>query len=177
MSSPAYDREYARAWRRSNPEAYRAYQEQYRAENVERIREIRRESARRRRAELRALEEPMSRPTICHSCRARFKFGHPAASDNWRKIDMSPTTFRALQQAATEFDQLSEEAGEYQTAQEFLDWLAPSIPGTEQHEAREKRPDTEGVAVVVGGNTKGNGHTRITTTDPLPFAPLRRLVG
>ena len=113
----------------------------------------------------------------CSSCNARVKFGHPAPSDNWAKINLSTRTFYIIQQAAAEFDQLSLEAGEYPTALEFLDWLAPSIPRTAQHNAAEKRREVEGVAVVVGGNTKGNGYTRITTTDPLPFAPLRRLVG
>jgi hypothetical protein len=113
----------------------------------------------------------------CSSCNARVKFGHPAPSDNWAKINLSTRTFYIIQQAAAEFDQLSLEAGEYPTASEFLDWLAPSIPGTAQHNAAEKRPDAAGRAIIDTPNRTGAMHTRTTTTDPLPFAPVRRLVG
>lgn len=109
----------------------------------------------------------------CPSCRARAKYGHPNPSDNWSKLNLSTRMFYILQQAAAEFDQLSQEAGEYPTAMEFLDWLAPSIPGTAQFTASQKREEAEGLAIMEYPNRTGEMRTRTTTTDPLPFAPLR----
>lgn len=118
-----------------------------------------------------------SKKEYCPSCKARVRYGHPAPSDNWARLNIHPMTFYQMQQAAAEFDQLSSESGIYPTAQEFLDWLAPSIPGTSQHNAARNVPEAEGKAIIDRPNKVGASATRTSTPDPLPFAPIRAVLG
>lgn len=73
----------------------------------------------------------------CPSCRIRFQVGAPTRPNAPYHFDIetldSGAKYRVLREYAAEFDQLA--GDELFTAQTFLDWLEPSILGSERHRA------------------------------------------
>ena len=62
----------------------------------------------------------------CPSCEVRFKVGKPKATDTWPvQLTMSPAQLDLLLVAAAEFRDLCDEAGEYNDAVSFVDWVRP----------------------------------------------------
>lgn len=60
----------------------------------------------------------------CPSCQMRYKIGKPKATDSWPvHLTLSPMQVDLLLVAAAEFRDLCEEAGEYDHAIDFVDWI------------------------------------------------------
>lgn len=61
---------------------------------------------------------------LCHGCEARRMIGEPKANDVWaQRLTLSEDQMADLLAAAAEYRDLCEEAGEYEHAVQFLDWL------------------------------------------------------
>lgn len=73
---------------------------------------------------------PRHRNYFCESCKVRRAIGEPKPMDNWpSRLSLSQYDLDLLLLAAVEYALLSDEAGEYQSAIEFVDWVTPSALG------------------------------------------------
>jgi hypothetical protein len=75
------------------------------------------------------------RTYTCPSCRVRYAVGAPLQAEPQTSLDLNDNSsvsskMRALRLFAVEFDGL---ASEQFSALEFIDWLEPSIIGSERH--------------------------------------------
>lgn len=73
---------------------------------------------------------PAHRDSLCHSCEARVKIGEPRARPLWaQRLRLTAEQHDLLLVAAAEYAELSDEAGEYELAVEFVDWIRPDVVG------------------------------------------------
>ena len=67
---------------------------------------------------------------FCQGCAVRLTIGEPNPNSTWaQQLTLAEKAIGYIIDAAAEFDQLSEAAGERPTAVDFADWLAPSARG------------------------------------------------
>jgi len=121
--------------------------------------------------------ELMNRPDkrrTCASCLARIRFAEPNKQGSWTTISMPSIAFLQLRAAATEFDGLTADSDEPVTVVDFINWLAPSIPGSTRYLAHDV-PEMEGQSRTEGANKAGVKPTRHGNPDPLPFLDRRRV--
>lgn len=61
---------------------------------------------------------------FCHGCQQRLYIGEPRHTDTWpQRLALSRAQLNVLLEAAAEYAELCEEAGEYEEAVAFLDWV------------------------------------------------------
>lgn len=70
---------------------------------------------------------PLDRSSrLCESCGVRLTIGEPKATDYWpQRLALTKPQVDLLLQAAAEYRDLCDEAGEYEEAIAFVDWVAP----------------------------------------------------
>lgn len=86
----------------------------------------------------------------CQSCSARLTIGEPNGNERWAlRLQLSEEQIHDLLQAAAEYRDLCEEAGEYEYAVQFVDWLIPSVrPRVTVYDADGSTPRFENGAVA-----------------------------
>lgn len=64
---------------------------------------------------------------LCESCKVRIRVGELRTSEIWpQRLLLTEEQLNLILLAAGEFDRLTDEAGEPETAVAFVDWLRPS---------------------------------------------------
>jgi hypothetical protein len=112
----------------------------------------------------------------CQSCGIRRTVGEPRTTETWylrlRELTLNPEQLDLLLQAAAEYALLSEEAGEYESAVGFLDWVRPDALGLSlarvEHDGAQPRYEK--------GTSSPKSHLDGVHRhpDPIPFAELPR---
>jgi hypothetical protein len=110
----------------------------------------------------------------CQSCGIRRTVGEPRTTETWylrlREITLNPEQLDLLLHAAAEYALLSEEAGEYESAIGFLDWVRPDALGLSL-----ERVEHDGApARYERGTSSAKGHLDGVHRhpDPLPYVNL-----
>lgn len=105
---------------------------------------------------------------ICPGCHERIMVGEPRATVTWpAQLTLTPDQVKLLLIAAAEYAELSEEAGEWESAVGFVDWMAVDALRGEKwvdpliSEGAKARNINGGVAVI---QHQGNTHR-----DPFPL--------
>jgi hypothetical protein len=105
----------------------------------------------------------------CQSCGTRRTVGEPRTTETWylrlRELTLNPEQLDLLLQAAAEYADLSEEAGEYESAIGFLDWVRPDALGLSL-----ERVEHDGApARYERGTSSAKGHLDGVHRHPFPL--------
>jgi hypothetical protein len=102
----------------------------------------------------------------CASCSARILIGNPKSTQTWsQRLHLTQEQVDLLLIAAAEYRDLSAEAGEYEEAVSFVDWLAP-----------DALKDGEGRAWVEVDGKRDEWGRMAGHPDPIPVASLARRI-